>query len=167
MSNLHRFLSWWNERFWDFRQGHGVYLSNVLGFMSFITVTYVLLISKIPEMEKIFPTVYIYAAFFLITYPCAAIIVGFKIFRKSQFKTDLEIGVIENPYLFKATEGKEKDLMLPLQIWMIKSIVEIKKALGIAEEDDLKEAQEYIETCRDLAKGKNIKKPSLPRAKRE
>lgn len=149
-------MNWLKERFWDFRQGHGVYLSYLLSFMSFITITYVLLISKIPEMEKVFPTVYIYAAFFLIAYPSAAIIIGFKIFRKSQFKTDLEIGVEENPYLFKATEGKEKDLSLPLQIWTIQSIIEIKKALGIANDSDLKEAQEYIEACRNLIKGKKM-----------
>lgn len=94
----------------------------------------------------------------MIAYPSAAIIIGFWVFRKSQFKTDLEIGVEENPYLFRATEGKEKDLALPLQIWMIESIIDIKQALGITEEFDLKEAEGYIEVCTDLVEGKSIRK---------
>lgn len=46
---------WFRRRWWEFRQGHSVYLIFVLTFVNFILIAYRLLIEKIAYFKEIFP----------------------------------------------------------------------------------------------------------------
>lgn len=106
--------TWVKERFWDFRNGHSTYLAFALSFMNFIVLNYNLFIST-NILHTFFPSIALFAIFFIVTYFPLAIIIGYKYHRKKQLSTDIEIATLENPFLRKAIpNSKEMILTLPL-----------------------------------------------------
>lgn len=105
---------WVQRRFWEFRQGHSLGLSLVLGFISFIGLNYSTWIRDVPFLVRIFPHLWTFAIGFLPTYILSSILLGHFGFRKRQFHTDLAISTLENPYLYKSLPGKELLLSWPI-----------------------------------------------------
>ena len=91
---------WMRKRWWEFRQGHSVYLIFVLTFVNFILISYRLLIEKIPFFQELIPSLGIFVILFLAVYIPAALLIGYW-HRKTQLKVETTLIQQQNPLLAK------------------------------------------------------------------
>lgn len=92
--------SWGRRRWWEFRQGHSVYLIFVLTFINFILIAYRLLIEKVAAFQQIVPELWIFALMFVLIYVPAAILIGYW-HRKTQLRVETTLVQQQNPILAK------------------------------------------------------------------
>ena len=69
--------SWIRRRWWEFRQGHSIYLIFLLTFMNFILISYRLLIERITIFKELIPDLWIFALLFIVVYLPAAVLIGY------------------------------------------------------------------------------------------
>ena len=91
---------WFRRRWFDFRSGHGFYLAFILAFSNFIIITYALLIERVPAIKEAFPSMWIWAVFFILIYPPVAVAIGYW-HRKTQLRVETTIAMLENPLFAK------------------------------------------------------------------
>lgn len=157
--DIHKMRKWFERRFWDFRYGHGTYLGYGLGLFNFIVINYSLLISNIPFLSKIFRRLWIFGIVFVVTYFPLATIVGWKFFRKRQFKTDAEVARHEDPFRYKAlVPSRETILGLPMQKLNITLIKKIGKELNVLTEEEEKQFDYFLGLIDKLMKGESLDK---------
>jgi len=92
--------SWMRRRWFDFRQGHGVYLIFALSFGNFVLIFHRLLIERVESLDEIFPNLWIFAIVFILFYIPVAIGIG-AWHRRTQLKVDTEVGMRQNPFFAK------------------------------------------------------------------
>lgn len=92
--------SWIRRRWFDFRQGHSVYLIFALSFGNFILIFHRLLIERVETLDEVFPSLWIFAVVFILLYIPIAIAIG-SWHRKTQLKVDAEVGMRQNPLFAK------------------------------------------------------------------
>jgi hypothetical protein len=127
--NLRRLLfrSWYY-----FRIGYGTYLTFLLGFVSTIVTVYYLAINNIPFLKLVFPSFWIFGVCALAVGVPLAVFSGYAHFKRSRaYSSEVDIGVEANPYLFKITPGKEKEMAVPLAIANIDLFLAMAKKLGV------------------------------------
>jgi len=88
------------RRWYDFRQGHGIYLIFTLSFANFILIFHRLLIERVEILEKIFPNLWIFIIVFVSLYIPVAILIG-AWHRRTQLKVDIEVSIRQNPFWAK------------------------------------------------------------------
>jgi hypothetical protein len=88
--------NWVRRRWLDFRNGHSIYLIFIMTFANFVTIQYKLLIDKIPAVNSVFHSIWIFALLFVAIYIPLGIIIGYW-HRKSQWR-------VEQDALFKENE---------------------------------------------------------------
>ena len=98
--NIPMKASWARKRWWEFRQGHSIYLIFILTFMNFILISYRLLIEKIPVFNQLIPELWIFMILFLAFYIPAAILIGFW-HRKTQLRVENTLNLQQNPFMAK------------------------------------------------------------------
>ena len=91
---------WGRRRWWEFRQGHSIYLVFALTFINFILISYRLLIEKITIFKELVPDLWIFAIVFLIIYVPAAILIGFW-HRRTQLRVETTLIQQQNPFQAK------------------------------------------------------------------
>ena len=91
---------WIRRRWFDFRQGHSVYLIFALTFANFVLIFHRLLIERVEFLNKIFSELWVFAIVFVLCYIPAAIIIG-AWHRKTQFKVEAEVTLLQNPFFAK------------------------------------------------------------------
>lgn len=67
-----RATRWWRY----FREGHGNYLAYSISFISYLALTYALLVERFDWLKAVFPHLWMYALVFLIIYPPLSLLVG-------------------------------------------------------------------------------------------
>ena len=92
--------SWIRRRWWEFRQGHSIYLIFLLTFMNFILISYRLLIERITIFKELIPDLWIFALLFIVVYLPAAVLIGYW-HRKTQLRVETTITVQQNPIMAK------------------------------------------------------------------
>ena len=92
--------NWIKRRWFDFRQGHSLYLIFILTFSNFVLIFHRLLIERVPALEQIFSDLWVFIVVFVLAYLPIAILVG-AWHRKRQMKIDQEFQIRENPMLAK------------------------------------------------------------------
>lgn len=148
---------WLERRFWDFRYGHGTYLAYAIGLFNFIIINYYLLISNVPFLEHIFPRLWVFGIAFSVIYFPLAVIVGWLIYRKRQYKTDFEVSAMENPYRFRAVvPSRETVLNLPFQKLNIQMWMKLFEKEGLMTPEIRKEYEKYLEMIDRLMRGESI-----------
>lgn len=153
--NLHKMrldLGWLQRRFWDFRQGHGIYLAFALSFFSFIVINYNLL----GLFQRIFPNQLYFALTFLLVYPPLATLIGYRFHRKRQLPTDQEIATLANPFLWKAMPGKELMLNLPIMRDTILLRMDIARGLNVLTPELESAFQKHLKLIETLMQGKTL-----------
>jgi len=91
---------WIRRRWWEFRQGHSIYLIFALTFINFILISYRLLIEKIAIFKELIPELWIFALIFILVYIPAAILVGVW-HRRTQLRVETTLVNQQNPVLAK------------------------------------------------------------------
>ena len=117
---------WGRRRWWEFRQGHTVYLIFLLTFVNFILIAYRLLIERVTFFKDLVPELWIFALMFILIYVPAAILIGYW-HRRTQLRVETTIINQQNPVLAK----------------MIRTLLDVQTG---------KASQEEIEDFRDMLK---------------
>ena len=118
--------SWIRRRWWEFRQGHSIYLIFMLTFVNFILIAYRLLIEKVTVFKELIPELWIFAALFIICYIPAATLIGFW-HRRTQLRVETTLVNQQNPILAK----------------MIRTLLDVQT--GIASEEEINEFRNMLE----------------------
>jgi amino acid permease len=90
--------AWFRRRWYDFRQGHGMYLVFAMSFVNFVLIFYRLLIEEINVLGEIFSNLWIFVVIFLAIYIPAAILIG-NWHRKTQMKIEHEQSMKQSPLM--------------------------------------------------------------------
>ena len=117
--------SWLRRRWWEFRQGHSVYLIFVLTFINFILIAYRLLIERVSVFKEIVPELWIFALMFILIYVPTAILVGYW-HRKTQLRVETTLVHQQNPILAK----------------MIRTLLDVQT--GKASKDEIEEFRKML-----------------------
>jgi len=91
---------WMRRRWWEFRQGHSIYLIFLLTFVNFILISYRLLIEKIPFLNNLIPELWVFVIMFLGFYIPAAILIG-TWHRRTQLRVENTVMMEQNPFFAK------------------------------------------------------------------
>ena len=91
---------WVRQRWWEFRQGHSIYLIFILTFINFVLIAYRLLIEKIAFFKQLFPELWIFVVLFLGIYIPVSILIGYW-HRRTQLSVEATLGMEQNPLLAK------------------------------------------------------------------
>jgi len=89
-------MTWFRRRWFDFRQGHGVYLIFVLTFANFVLIFHRLLIERVPVLDEFFPDLWAFVITFVLIYVPLAIAIG-AWHRRTQLRIDTEVMLRQNP----------------------------------------------------------------------
>jgi len=92
--------NWFRRRWFDFRQGHSVYLIFMLTFANFILIFYRLLIEKVDFFNQIFSELWIFVLAFIGIYIPLSIVIG-AWHRKTQLSVEADVVIRQNPLLAK------------------------------------------------------------------
>ncbi len=108
----------------------------VLSFANFIALQYTLIIERFAFAKAIFPSMVIFLLTFIVIYPLVAILLGRYVYRFAQWKTDQAAGVLENPFLYKATPGIQRQVGLPITLLTLNLIVKLVNNESLTQEDN-------------------------------
>ena len=116
---------WIRRRWWEFRQGHSIYLIFLLTFVNFILISYRLLIEKISIFKELIPELWIFALLFISIYIPAAILIGLW-HRRTQLRVETTLVNQQNPLLAK----------------MIRTLLDVQT--GDASQEEIKEFRKML-----------------------
>ena len=91
---------WLRRRWFDFRQGHSVYLIFALTFANFVLIFHRLLIERVEFLNEVFSDLWVFAIVFVLIYIPSAVIIG-AWHRKTQLKVEAEVTLLQNPFFAK------------------------------------------------------------------
>ena len=117
---------WGRRRWWEFRQGHSIYLIFILTFVNFILISYRLLIERVTIFKELIPELWIFGLLFIVSYIPAATLIGFW-HRRTQLRVETTIVNQQNPVLAR----------------MIRTLLDVQT--GVASEDEIKEFRKMLE----------------------
>ncbi len=89
-------MTWFRRRWFDFRQGHSVYLIFALTFANFVLIFHRLLIERVPVLDEFFPDLWAFVIAFVFIYIPLAIAIG-AWHRRTQLRVDSEVILRQNP----------------------------------------------------------------------
>jgi hypothetical protein len=118
---------WSRRRWWEFRQGHSVYLIFVLTFINFILIAYRLLIERVTLFKELVPELWIFALVFILFYIPAATLIGYW-HRKTQLRVETTLVQQQNPVLAR----------------MIRTLLDVQT--GKATDEEIEEFRNMLET---------------------
>lgn len=91
---------WIKRRWYDFRNGHGIYLIFALTFSNFVLIFYRLLIERIPFLDEIFTDLWLFMIIFVLIYVPVAVLIGHW-HKKTQMRVETEVITRQNPLFAK------------------------------------------------------------------
>ncbi len=90
--------TWLRRRWFDFRQGHSIYLIFAMAFANFVLIFYRLLIERVEILGNIFSSLWIFIFVFLMIYIPVALLIGYW-HRKTQMRVEQEQSMRQNPMM--------------------------------------------------------------------
>jgi len=89
---------WIRRRWFDFRQGHSIYLIFAMAFANFVLIFYRLLIEQVEILGNIFSSLWMFIVAFLLVYIPVALLIGYW-HRKTQMRVEADQSMLQNPLL--------------------------------------------------------------------
>lgn len=114
---------WLKRRWFDFRNGHSVYLIFAMAFSQFVVITYTLAIERFDFLVAVFPSMWAWALTFILVYVPAAVIIG-HFHRKIQIPTETRQMLDANPFIYYVQPGREKLFQMPLSVLGMKTQIQ-------------------------------------------
>jgi hypothetical protein len=112
--------------------GYNTYLAFLLGFVTTIVTVYYLAINNIAFLKSVFPSFWLFSILALVVGVPLAIFMGLFHFKRSQaYSAEVDIGVEANPYYYKVTPGKERELQVPFTVANIDLTLAMARKLGV------------------------------------
>jgi hypothetical protein len=137
-----------------FRIGYSTYLTFLLGFVSTIVTVYYLAINNIPVLKTVFPSFLLFSTIAVAVGVPLSVLAGYTHFKRSRaYSAEVDIGVEANPYLYKVTPGKEREIAVPLTIASIDVSLAMARKLGVltpeTESAYLEAREKYVRLVKD------------------
>ena len=118
-----------------------------------MVTTYFLAIENAPLLKQVFPTFTSYLAILSIIGIPLVIGIGFAHFKKiPAYKSEAEITVEANPYIYKLQPGKEKEVVFPTLLLITSFLKKISQDEKLTD-NDLKKCEEIEKNIDKLLKG--------------
>ncbi len=92
--------TWFRRRWYDFRQGHGLYLIFAMTFTNFVLIFYRLLVEQVEFLGELFSNLWLFVIIFLGVYIPVAVLIG-NWHRKTQMKIEHEQSMKQSPLMAK------------------------------------------------------------------
>jgi len=150
--------TWFGKRFWEYRQFYSAYIALFIAISNWITIQYRLVFENIPILSSLFSNIGTFLIFAVILLSIISVLGGHYIHRKRQFRIEQELATEENPYLYRAAPGKERDLMVPIYILQLETLEDLLRQNNALTEEKKKQFQKYKIDLLKLAEGRPIGK---------
>jgi hypothetical protein len=147
---------WFGRRFWESRQFYSSYIALFIAISNWITIQYRLLLEHVPFLNYLFSNIVVFMIVATIVFTILSVLGGHYIHRKRQFRLEQAVAIEENPYLYKAAPGKERDLMLPITILQMDTLEELLRTNGLLTEEKKRQFDTYKRSLVRLMEGQNI-----------
>jgi hypothetical protein len=151
-------LEWLGRRFWESRQFYSAYIALFVAITNWITIQYKLLLENVPVLNIVFSNIWVFMITATILFTIVSILGGHYIHRKRQFRLEQALSIEENPYLYKAAPGKEKDLMIPMGILQLDALEELLRSNNALTEEKKKKFEIYRQGLLTLMEGQTFGK---------
>jgi hypothetical protein len=147
---------WFGRRFWESRQFYSSYIALFIAISNWITIQYRLLLEHVPFLNYLFSNIVVFMIVATVVFSILSVLGGHYIHRKRQFRLEQAVAIEENPYLYKAAPGKERDLMLPITILQMDTLEELLQTNGSLTEEKKRQFNAYRRSLVRLMEGQNI-----------
>ena len=155
--NYGRIAQWSGRRFWESRQFYASYIALFIAITNWITIQYKLLLEHIPFLNVLFSNIWVFMVVAGVVFSLLSILGGHYIHRKRQFRVEQAVSTEENPYLYKAIPGKEKDLMIPVAIFQLEALQDLLVTQNALTEEKKKQFEIYIQGLIKLKEGHTMR----------
>src|SRR5215210_4744122 len=153
-------LEWLGRRFWESRQFYSAYIALFVAITNWITIQYKLLLENVPVLNVLFSNIWVFMIAATIVFTIISILGGHYIHRKRQFRLEQALSVEENPYLYKAAPGKERDLAIPMGILQLDALEELLRLNNALTEEKKKRFETYRQGLMKLRDGQSLEQKS-------
>ncbi len=147
---------WVGRRFWESRQFYSAYIALFISISNWITIQYTLLLENVPVFNLLFSNIVVFLVVAAIVFSILSILGGHYIHRKRQFRIEQAVATEENPYLYRAAPGKERDLMIPIAIMQIDAMEAILKSNDMLTEDKVEKINSFRKDLAKLSEGQPV-----------
>jgi len=150
--------TWFGKRFWEYRQFYSAYIALFIAISNWITIQYRLVFENIPILSSLFSNIGTFLIVAVVFFSVISVLGGHYIHRKRQFRIEQELATEENPYLYRAAPGKERDLMVPIYILQLDTLEDLLRQNNALTEDKKRQFQKFKTDLLKLAEGRPIGK---------
>ena len=150
--------TWFGKRFWEYRQFYSAYIALFISISNWITIQYRLVLENAPILNSVFNNLWTFLIVAVIIFSIISILGGHYIHRKRQFRIEQELATEENPYLYRAAPGKERDLMIPVIILQMETLEDLLRQNNALTDEKKRQFQKFKEELGKLAEGRPIGK---------
>jgi len=136
-----------------FRTGYQLYFAFIFAALNTLVVTYFLAIERAPFLKEIFPTFVHYAIVLVVIGIPILIMTGFIHYKRiPAYKSEQEVAVESNPYVYKLSPGHQRKVSWPWQLMLSKILLKIANNEKLSE-DDIKQMVELQKQMENLIDG--------------
>jgi hypothetical protein len=150
--------TWFGKRFWEYRQFYSAYIALFISISNWITIQYKLVLEHAPVLGSVFNNLWTFLIAAVIIFSIVSILGGHYIHRKRQFRIEQELATEENPYLYRAAPGKERDLMVPIILLQMETLEDLLRQNNGLTDEKKRQFQKFKEQLVKLAEGRPIGK---------
>ena len=147
---------WAGRRFWESRQFYSAYIALFVAITNWITIQYTLLLENIPVLKLLFSNIWIFLIVALVLFTVISVLGGHYIHRRRQFRLENALAVEENPYLYKAAPGKERNVMIPVVLLQLDALEELLRSNNALSDDKKKQFDAYRQSLLKLVEGHSL-----------
>lgn len=142
-----------------FRTGYSAYFTFIFGAANTLTLTYYLAVDNYPALQSVFSSFTLYVALVTLTGFPIMILAGYLHMRRtSAFRSEVEINVESNPYMYKLPPGVHREVLAPL-FYEVLGALKKADAGEILTPDEVKAMKNLDEKLEFLADGGILKRP--------
>jgi hypothetical protein len=150
--------TWIGKRFWEYRQFYSAYIALFISISNWITIQYRLVLENAPILSSIFNNLWTFLIAAVIIFSVVSVLGGHFLHRKRQFRIEQELATEENPYLYRAMPGKERDLMIPIMILQLETLQDLLRQNNALTDEKKGQFQNFKDELLKLAQGRPIGK---------
>lgn len=147
---------WIGRRFWESRQFYSAYIALFIAVTNWITIQYRLFLETVPSLNAIFSNIWVFMVIAAVIFTVLSVLGGHYIHRKRQFRIEQSLATEENPYLYKAAPGKERDLMLPMAVLQLDTLEELLRSSNALTEEKRAQFQSFRQSLVKLMQGQSV-----------
>jgi len=148
--------TWFGKRFWEYRQFYSAYIALFIAISNWITIQYRLVLENIPFLNSLFSNIVIFLIVAVVLISIISVLGGHYIHRKRQFRIEQELATEENPYLYRAAPGKERDLIIPIYILQLETLEDLLRQNNSLTNEKKMQFQNFKTELLKLAQGRSI-----------